>query len=318
MYDSDIKMCNAELIYKLDSSLDEKKILYFGESSNFTTSNTDSCKKSISELLDDYDKDYNIGTISKGAIHASTYYKLISRIPEKNTIKAIIVTVNLRSFGINWIESELETNLSRAEIIYATYPPVFKKFQLSFKWYDNVPFFKRKERIKWHYRHDTFSLVSKKFRTVRDWDKEVFNSGIPDADGKKDPVKTNVACHFIKNYAFVITGSNPRIHDLDNIIELCKKKKIRLIFNLLPENHEKATELCGEDLEILMRKNVSFLKERYKSKTIFIDNFSLLPDSCFIDKDWPTEHYDYFGRKEIVNTIDSALKTIKKRVETAN
>lgn len=307
LYKDDIKTCNAELLYQLDSLKNEATVLYFGESSNFTAAEQDSSTHSISELLAEMHPELNIKGISKGAIHASTFKTLINRIDNQSTVKTVIVTMNLRSFGINWIESELETNLSRAEILYATYPPVLKKCLLTFKAYDNTPLFKRKDIIKSHYKGDKFKLAHQDFTSVYEWDKVMYDKGISDANGTKDPEKTNVACHFIKNYAFVIDGNNPRIRDFDAIVKLCKAKNLNLIFHVLPENHERATELCGTDLDELMKQNVAFLKNRYGKESIFISNYDLLPDSVFIDREWPTEHYAFIGRYSIARRISESL-----------
>ena len=310
VFDEDIAKCDAKLVYTMDSSLNKSNILYFGESSNFTFSERDSCKKSIAELVSELNPNYKIKAITKGAIHAETYKILIHRIKNNDKIKVIILTVNLRSFGINWIQSNLETNLSRANILYTNYPPIIKKMMLSFKVYDNQEVFKRNQKIKSHNMNDKFSLVSQKFETVRDWDKEVYHIGIIDGNGIKDQQKTDLACHFIKNYAFTLNEYNPRIKDLDDIVNYCRLKNIKLIFNLLPENYEKAKEFFGKDLETLMISNVDFLQNRYNKSTIFINNFNLLADSCFIDRNWPTEHYIYFGRKVVAERINKKLKSI--------
>ncbi|MGZ4043969.1 MAG: hypothetical protein ACXVNM_06665 [Bacteroidia bacterium] len=309
LYDQDIKKCNADLLYKLDTALNKNNILYLGESSNFTFSELDTNKKSISELVAAFNKDFKILDISKGAIHTETYKTLIKRIENNLHIKTIILTVNLRSFGINWIESTLETNLSRANILYSNYPPIIKKFMLSFKAYDNKDDFKRKEIIRQHYKRDHFKLKTKKYETVYAWDADVYDKGILNEQGIKDKEKTEVACHFIKNYAFKLTDENRRVKDLDEIVKYCREKNISLIFNLLPENHEKATTLCGEDLTVLMRQNVDFLEKRYNKTTQFINSFAILPDSCFIDKGWPTEHYNYAGRKAVAEKINEKLNT---------
>lgn len=307
LYKNDIKTCNAELMYQLDSLKHTADVLYFGESSNFTAAEQDSSTHSISELLAEMHHGLNIKGISKGAIHASTFKTLIKRIDAHAKVKTVIVTMNLRSFGINWIQSELETNLSRAEILYSTYPPVLKKCLLTFKAYDNTPLFKRKDIIRSHYKDDKFKLAHRDFTSVHEWDKEVYHKGIPDANGAKDLEKTNIACHFIKNYAFVIDESNPRVRDFDAIVALCQAKHLNLIFHLLPENHERATELCGSDLDELMKQNVAFLKNRYEKKSTFISNYDLLPDSVFIDREWPTEHYSFIGRYSIARRISSGL-----------
>lgn len=310
VYEEDIIKCDAELVHKMDSFIKYSEIIYFGESSNFTYSEHDKNKKAISELIFESNREnhHEVSTINKGAIHPSTYKALISRITDNTAIKLIIVTVNLRSFGINWIESKLESNIDRANILYSNYPPIIKKFFISFKVYDNKNEFERKETIRSHYKNDQFKLLNNEFKTVREWDAFVFNMGIKDSTGKKDQMLTDVACHFIKNYAFIIDEANPRIKDLDAIVSFCKEKKISLLFHLLPENFERANLLCGNDLGFLMKTNVNFLKNRYSGKTIFIDNSILLPDTCFIDRDWPTEHYNFFGRNFIAKKIREQIK----------
>ncbi len=312
LYKDDIKTCNAELLYELDSLQNTASVLYFGESSNFTAAEQDSSTHSISELLAEMHPELKIQGISKSAIHASTFKALIRRINDQATVKTVIVTMNLRSFGINWIQSELETNLSRAGILYSTYPPILKKCLLTFKAYDNTPLFKRKDIIKSHYKGDKFKLAHQSFSSVYEWDKVMYDKGVPDANGTKDPGKTNIACHFIKNYAFVIDEDNPRIRDFDAIVRLCQEKNLNLIFHVLPENHERVAELCGADLDGLMEKNVAFLKNRYGKASVFISNYDLLPDSVFIDREWPTEHYTFTGRYSVARRISESL-TLKPK-----
>ena len=312
LYDNDIKKCNAELIYRFDSINSKNEILYLGESSNFTASDADSSKKSIAELINALNRVYTVADISKGAIHGSTYKVLIKRITEKSTIKTVIVTLNLRSFGVNWIESDLETNLSRANILYSNHYPIIKKALLSFKAYDNQELFKRKASIKSHYRSDKFKLQTQKYECVYEWDKELYHNGILDKDGKKNQEKTDIACHFIKNYAFVIDEDNPRVKDFDDIVSYCKEHNISLIFHVLPENFERAAELCGNDLAVLMKTNTDYLKNRYQKEVVFIDNSSALKDSFFIDRQWPTEHYIFKGRYLIAKSISDQLIPISQ------
>lgn len=311
LYDADIKKCHAEIIYALDSLDSKDEVLYFGESSNFTTVSGDSSQESISQLAGRM-AGIDIGTINQSASHAGTYEQLIRRLDGKK-VKTLIVTMNLRSFGINWIESDLETNLSRANIMYSKWPPVFKKCLVAFKAYDNKAAFERKHVIQWHYKHDVLFTGKEKFKTVKEWDAYMFSKGHVDKDGNRDAAACELACQYIKNYAFVIDDDNPRVKNFDHIVNDCAAHGITLIFHLLPENVEKASALCGGDLLHLMQWNADYLQKRYASKSVFVNNLSLLADSCFIDKAWPTEHYIFYGRKKVAAGVAKALSSTLKR-----
>ena len=306
-YRSDLKQCGAELGLTLDSLALTSDVIYFGESSNTAFKESDSSRASISGLTSQYAGRFKIGAVSKGAIHAGTYRVLMERLEKSTTVKTMIVTMNLRSFGINWIESNLETNLSRANVLYTLLPPVVKKIMLDLKAYDNKDSILRERTIKWHYKHDQLFGDEGKYKNVRTWDAAVFSNGHLNPDGTRNAEKCALACHFIKNYAFVINENNVRVKDFDAIALYCEKRKIKLILNLLPENTERAKELCGDDLLYLMNKNADYLQNRYQGKSVFINDLNLLADSCFIDREWPTEHYNFFGRDRIAKGLAKEL-----------
>ena len=56
LYAKDIKACDGELLYVIDSLSTKKEVIYFSESSNFTTLPNDSSKESISEIIKYYKK----------------------------------------------------------------------------------------------------------------------------------------------------------------------------------------------------------------------------------------------------------------------
>ena len=116
--------------------------------------------------------------------------------------------------------------------------------------------------------------------------------------------KRNLADHYIKNYAFVLDENNPRIIDFDEIVTICKSKNIKLAFNILGENIEHAEYLVDTDLTDLMIKNKIWLIDRYsKQNVIMVDNFDEIADSCFYERDFPTEHYSFNGREIIATNI---------------
>jgi hypothetical protein len=119
-----------------------------------------------------------------------------------------------------------------------------------------------------------------------------------------------LASHYIKNFAFNIdTVYNERIADLNAIVSIAKNKGYEVIFNLLGENTIEAEKLVGRELLYLMEKNRSLLVNYYTNKGVtMVDNFYQIPDSCFVDRNWPTEHYNYQGKKIVAENIKKAIE----------
>ncbi|MFW5803873.1 MAG: hypothetical protein ACOCWG_01425 [bacterium] len=292
---------------------DSSKIIYLGESSNFTSHPGDTNKQSISQMIADYFPGISLGTINKGALHSQNYLVLLENLPVNSPVKTIIVTMNLRSFGADWIYSDLETYLQKSMVLLKYNPPLFARFILSFKAYE-IKTNKERDKQKRH-KWDVEELIFPypfPYKNVNKWDKGMFDKGIQKEDGSKDWEQTALACHYIKSYAFQIdTNSNPRIKDFDNIMKLAKKRGWNVIFNLMAENMEKARELIGNDLLYLMNSNRDILVDRYtKMGAIVVDNLYDVPNEEFIDQDWTTEHYAQHGRKIIAKNVADSLKKI--------
>ena len=114
---------------------------------------------------------------------------------------------------------------------------------------------------------------------------------------------------FVRNYAFIIdTLNNVRVRDFDRIVRLAKQRDWNLVFNLLTEDVEWADDLVGSDLTTLMRQNAELLVERYSRMGVtVVNNFDILPDSLFRDRDFTTEHYLQQGRQIIADRVAQAL-----------
>ncbi len=305
-YRAELKKINAETIFDLDSLQYLCDALYFGESSNSSTSKYDSSKLSISELLDKQ-VEFKIGTIEHEAIDAQTYFELIKNIQPNENIKTIIVTLNLRSFCAPWIYSQMNTALMQQKIMYEPIPNIIKRMKLVYNLFDNKDVTFRDSLREYHWQHDKINVPdSFKYKNVRQWDNGMGNGTYVLADGKTwDIPKISLACHYIKTYAFSIdTLSNPRIKDFDAIVVIAKKKNLNLIFNLLAENVHYADSLVGKELIDLMRENKNLLINRYnKNGVIVVDNFELINGLDFTDQNWTTEHYNQKGRKIIADNI---------------
>lgn len=291
---------------------DSCRIVYVGESSNNHYGKEEPDRRKISAYVSEYFPTVKMGDMTREASHAQTYYYMLKHIPEDAAAETVVVTMNLRSFGSSWIYSRLETALRKQLVLLKDYPPFFNRFLLAFKAYtihsdeewDNMAKEARRTApldFPYEFQHPTSD----------EWDKSMAWNGWRDGEGNRDQVKTELACHYVKTYAFTITDDNPRVADFDAIVELCRQRGWHLIFNLMAENVDKANELVGEDLLFLMRRNRDYLLQRYGSMedVVIVDNLSLVRDVNFIDQNWTTEHYYEEGRRIIADNVAKALKT---------
>jgi hypothetical protein len=301
----------AEQLPELWHKSDSCDVLYFAESSNATFADTDSNKKSISELLAIHYPHLTIGALNKGAVHAGVFLPLINQIPTNSKVHTIIVTLNLRSFGADWINSELESQLMKSNVLFAKQNPFINKLFMSFGYYDNKQIHKRNAIRDNHWEHDSLRFPFEfPFKTVRTWDKTFGNGFYKNNDSSWNMEKITLACHYIKSYAFQIdTMTNPRIKDFDAIVKVANQKKLRLVFTILAENVEYADSLVGPALSYLMRNNRDLLVNRYTKLGVeVVDNLELVAGYNYMDQHWTTEHYFYEGRKQIADNLALHIK----------
>ncbi|MDR2867991.1 MAG: hypothetical protein LBV46_00415 [Bacteroidales bacterium] len=290
---------------------DSCEIVYIDASSNITMRWDDCDKRSISSFIADYFPDKKVGDITKPATHSGIYYELLRNIPQKSTVKTVIVAFNLRSFDAAWIYSSLETALQKELVLLKDNPPLYNRFLLSFKGYDIKTEQERAMQLRERFKLDILKFPYPfPYKTVAEWDRMMASQIIPNPDSSSTINLTRLACDYIKTYAFQIdTLTNPRIKDYDNIVKLAKKRGWNLIFCFMAENVEKAQELVGKDLLFLMKQNRDLLVERYRRLGVtVVDNLSSLPNEEYIEQDWTTEHYAEKGRKIIARHVADSLK----------
>lgn len=283
-------------------------VVYFGESSNFTVDSEDSTQLYISELVNYFAPQLKLITIDTPAVHAGIY-KYWIREMTNNLPKAIIVTMNLRSFDGAWIHSKLETPLIRSVRLLKPAPKLVNRFMLSAKNFEDKSVEERDSALQKEWRETVLKFpYSVKYNTVREWDNAMANGGWLKSDGSWDMPKITLAAHYIKGYAFNIDEANPRIKDFDEIAQWGLDHKVKVYFNILSENVAQADSLVGKDLVFLMKNNRDFLMKRYTQKgAVVIDNLESAGINDFLDKDWTTEHYNYKGRMAIAKKIVSQL-----------
>jgi hypothetical protein len=297
--------------FRILKTQDSAEVFYFGESSNVTYSETDSIKNSISEMTNFFFPTLKIQTITKYATHAGIYkYWLKEFDLNKQKPKAIIVTLNLRSFDAGWIHSKLETQLQESMVLTKSYPTIINRFLLSLQAFDNKTEQERELDMLNDWKNTELIFPQEfKYKTVAQWDRAMAAGGYLKTDGSWDMAKINLACHFIKSYAFNLNESNPRIKDFDEISQWCDENKINLYLNLMAENYQFADSLVGKELVFLMRQNRDFLVKRYSNSNCkVVDNLESVDGKEFIDIEWTTEHYRYKGRMRIAKNLANSLK----------
>lgn len=309
-YEADIQKY-ADIINLVRAVPNDADIVYLGESSNTTSRGDDIDQRPISDFISDYFPSLKLYDITKPASHAGIFKVLLENIPEESKIKTVVVTLNLRSFNGQWIYSDLETPLQKSLVLIKNHPPLINRLLLSFKAYDIKTSKERTEQFFEHWKKNKFSLpYAFPYKNVIEWDNWMANNGIKDSTGSYNQKQTELACHYIKGYAFQIdTINNPRIKDFNDIIEIARKRNWNLVFNLMAENTEKAMELVGKDLIYLMNENRKLLKSYYESKGVtVVDNLFAVPNEQFIDQNWTTEHYAEKGRKIIAKNVAHELR----------
>ena len=289
---------------------DSCRIIYLGESSNNNYGEEEISHRKISDFTSDYFPKVKMGDLTKEASHAQTFYYMLKHIPASSAVETVVVTMNLRSFGWLWINSRLETPLRKQLVLLEDRPPLLNRFLLAFKDYPIKTEDEWNELVFEHWRNDTFNIPSFPWRTTVDWDYGMYSYGWYDFNGQRDWDLTALACHYIKTYAFQINDDNPRVKDFDAIVELCRERGWNLVFNLMAENVDKANEMVGKDLMLLMKNNHDYLLNRYGNLdgVTVVDNFDLVRDVNFIDQDWTTEHYYEEGRRIVAHHLAQTLR----------
>lgn len=310
-YQRDLKE-KSDKILELRESQKQADILYFAESSNVNFRENDSIKLSISELTNLFFPKLKVVAVNNVASHAGIFKHWFREIDLQHlTPKAIVVTLNLRSFDAAWRHSKLETPLRESLVLVQPYPPLLNRFLLALQAFDSKAEKEREMEMLKEWENTPLQFPFEfKYKTVKEWDGAMANGGHLNPDGSWDIKKSELACHYIKAYAFNLNEDNPRIKDFDEIAAWANENKVNVYFNLLAENVEYADSLVGKELVFLMKQNRDFLIKRYNQNFCKVaDNLDLVPGKEFTDQDWTTEHYGCRGRMYIARNLATQLKT---------
>lgn len=276
-------------------AMDKKpEALYFSASPNKAYSPLDDDRGSISSIMNEQTEMRLVG-IDTGAIHAGIYHFMLQKIPENHSIKHVIVNMNIRSFGKNWIYSPLENQLQRNLAYWNDDIHLLNRLKIVLKDY---PFIPENERIS-HIEHGrVFDLLplSGAHKTIDLW-----------TNSLHDTRHSSMGIQFVNSFAFSIQSDNPRLKQFDQISRYCNEHNLELTFVILPENIALMRELVGEDLVYLVQKNAQYLKTRYERRGVrVLDLLTDLDSTNFYEK-FPTEHYDQNGRMYIAEQIVKSI-----------
>jgi hypothetical protein len=311
---------------RIDSAFRKGDIIYLGESSNSSFNPwTDTLNQKISDYLDLYLPDRQVESVTHEGYHPGLFKEMLNLLPDDCENKVVVLGVNMRTCGPSAIYSSNEASNQREALFYSRRPALLTRTFMGLHYYDNRDA-KERERLKFKY-----------WRTKPIALKQVFNDNLDDFPHQTtlewiDSLATiyglpkeiekikGMAGAYVKEFAFVLEDDNIRIQDLQEIVEICRQKKVRLVYHLLPPNQYHARLLFkhlekgnGTNLSAFLDYNHYFLIEKFKEWNVnYIDNFNLAEanelnaqnkGSFFTDQWYPTEHYNGVIKRKIAANI---------------
>lgn len=315
-FEKDVKRY-SKIKNRIDSAFQFGDIIYMGESSN-TSFNpwTDTLANSVSDFLQLYLPDKKITSITHESFHPGLFRKMLNLLPDDNKPRTLVITMNMRTCGPSAVYSANEAANQQEALFYSKRLPLLTRIFLSLHYYDNRSPNER-ERLKLRYWR-TESLqrdgLTNKYKTVKLWLADVSNS--PNEEKWR-----HMADAYIKEFGFVLDDKNPRVQDLEEMASICKQRRIRLIFHLLPENRDYAELLFGKILVQYMDHNANYLAKYFESLGVeVINNYNTSSGSQYTDQFYPTEHFNAVIRRKIARSIAAKLsdKPLKEFIVPRN
>ena len=333
-YDADVQKY-SRVKNRIDSAFQYGDIVYLGESSN-TSYNpwTDTLKESISDFLQLYLPGKRIEAVTHESYHPGLFRQMLNLHPNNrglfefmapNDDITIVLGVNIRTCGPTAVFSGNEASNQQEALFYSKRPSLLTRLFMSLKYYDHRDALEM-ERLKFQWWRsvdisgegsvsDTFR-ISNKYETAKRWIDDLASDQRPEL-----PVQVkNMADAYVKEFAFLLDDNNVRVQDLKEIVEICNKLSVNLIFHILPPNIHHAEGLFGNQLKQYLDYNYSFLKKRFANWGVtVVDNYNL-PEaneklSRFTDQWYPTEHYDGAIRKAIAKSLVPIIEGQKSQLK---
>lgn len=290
---------------QIDSAFQLGEIVYMGESSN-TSFNpwTDTLQNSISDFLGLYLPDKKVTAITHEGYHPGLFLEMLNLLGDNyESPKTLVITLNMRTCGPTATYSGNEASNRQEALFYTKRLPLLTRVYLSLHNYDNRNAAEM-ERLKfqwWRTKPLNENGFKNQFPTVKKWlDYEA-------ATAKPEKWR-QVADAYIKEFAFVLNDENDRVKDLDNIVNICKEKNVKLIFHILPESRDYPRLMFDSTLLQYMDYNVDFLFKRYSNMGVtVVNNYKKSSSIQYTDQWYPTEHLNGELRKMIAKSIAQVI-----------
>lgn len=280
----------------------DPEVLYFSSSPNKACAPFDSDRRYISQMVQD-SIDLHLEPIDTGAIHAGIFYSILKKIPKEKYPKILVVNLNIRSHGNNWIHSDLENSLQRNLVYWNNRPGFLNHLQASVKYYDYKSPMEHAREIERAEKFDQLPFGGS-HQTIKKWCDSLFR-----ATSNPDEGMT-----MIRHFGFQITKENVQLKRYDKIVDWARERNIPLIFVLLPENVEKMSDLVGPDLKSLVGRNAEFLNSHFTKRGVKVINLWDAAGKEVFFESFPTEHYSSVGRSKVASEMAKSIRTIKAKL----
>ncbi len=272
-------------------------ILYLSSSPNNASAPSDKDQSSISSMVESGLKNMRINAIDTGAIHAGIFLEILKRLPSERIPDKLIIHLNLRSFGPQWYHSDLENSLQRNLLYWNNYPGIINHLRAALK---NYQFISNQERTSLIQYEEKFNHLpfGRSHQTIKKWCDSLW----------LESPNNMYAFQQIRHFGFQIKENNPTLQNYLEIVRWCIKNNKEVTLVLLPENVHAMNKNIDQDLFNLTITNSEFLVDQFQQQNCTVLNLcdDLTPSHFF--EDFPTEHYDFEGRKHIAQQLITQLQ----------
>lgn len=261
---------------------DNPAVILLGSSVNDSTSDQDTDKRSISEILDAA-IDPRVASVSHAAYHADIYSELCRYITMKPEKPAIIITeINLRSFSPEWDMRPQYQFVKERRLLHGF--PFFRPsiYTIDEQTFKNTPVFQ----------------YNKVAGTVDDF---LYLETAPPIEAARGG--------FIFHYSYALDPRHRKLASLKEISDTLSGKHVIPLFFIAPIDYLKAEAVLGKEFTVQIKKNTDTIKSILARTGATVLDFSLSLDSSYFDyRKIPGEHLNQRGRKFVALSLATSVK----------